>query len=616
MNDSVPEALISAYFDEQLDEAQFNALRQWILSDDAHARLFLHRAALHRLTREHFVAAEVVAMMGIDDVDSLEELDAGFDGAIDADAVIAAAEEDRLRHQRRIAEAMALQASQSGEPRSWDTLVGRTNIDTTPVRHIVIPRSLVYAVGTALAALLLLTFYLFFGFGSEPVQPMDPTPEPTVASAPTTASIGRVSGAVAAVWADVNTTLRIGDSLPAAPLHLTHGVVELTFDQGAKVLIEAPAIFEPRSADRLVLNAGRLTGHVPSHANGFTVNTPSATVIDLGTAFGITVEENASAATEIHVFEGQVALAPSADEGRATFDRRLLNAGEAGRVDDQGLQPLAFAPGVFLRHLPSNYELLVRRSEPVIYGRAGLDDQQPVVRAGGLVDATLTLEGPLAVLDDLRPDGTRGPVVRFNEGHQGLPIGTLPQWRDQTTNFSLEAWVKPHANLRGNNRIVSSRDSGGGFAWGIAGEDNTVAAPHMSILFSFFTVNDFMSIVPLEPARWSHVVITVDARGYPRFYIDGEEAGTLMRFSETEYRPITAAMPLTRGHSSRQPLVIGTNPPMPPGAPAGHLREDESTYIGDLDHVAIYDHVLDPQTIRMHYLVGSGANLPGVDSRR
>ena len=145
MSSQLPiETLISAYFDEQLDAEQFELLRQWILADEANARLFLRRAALHRLAREHFVAAEMVAMMGEDDADSLDELESGFAVAIDADAVLAAAEADRLSNERRAAEALSRLEQQGGSERSWDVIVGRSTVDLTPVRHIVIPRWLVY----------------------------------------------------------------------------------------------------------------------------------------------------------------------------------------------------------------------------------------------------------------------------------------------------------------------------------------------------------------------------------------------------------------------------------------------------------------------------------------
>ena len=77
--------------------------------------------------------------------------------------------------------------------------------------------------------------------------------------------------------------------------------------------IEGPAEFTPRSADRIEFVRGRLVAYVPRQARGFTVGTPSAEVVDLGTEFG--VEVDAQGGTDLHVIRGRVEVKPTAQPG-------------------------------------------------------------------------------------------------------------------------------------------------------------------------------------------------------------------------------------------------------------------------------------------------------------
>lgn len=90
--------------------------------------------------------------------------------------------------------------------------------------------------------------------------------------------------------------------------HGTHeigsGTVELLTDRGARLVIEAPAMFSFSSAQRLRLERGRLSADVPPSAHGFTVVTATGEVVDLGTRFG--VDADARDGSEVHVFEGEV----------------------------------------------------------------------------------------------------------------------------------------------------------------------------------------------------------------------------------------------------------------------------------------------------------------------
>lgn len=112
---------------------------------------------------------------------------------------------------------------------------------------------------------------------------------------------------------------------------LSEGFVEVETSRGARIVIEAPAVFQFENAQLLHLYKGRLAADVPPSAKGFTVVTPSGEAVDLGTRFGVDVAESGS--SEIHVFDGEV-VARAHPEGASPTSRKSLRGGEALSLHD------------------------------------------------------------------------------------------------------------------------------------------------------------------------------------------------------------------------------------------------------------------------------------------
>jgi len=115
-------------------------------------------------------------------------------------------------------------------------------------------------------------------------------------------------------------------------LHLQTGVMEIIFDSGAKVMLEAPAEFRLMSTRRMALQSGQLFAVVPHFAQGFTVVTPQSRVTDMGTEFGIQVGQDGS--SDVHMFKGKAALQSNAGPGPG--QPVTLTSGQAKRVDKSG----------------------------------------------------------------------------------------------------------------------------------------------------------------------------------------------------------------------------------------------------------------------------------------
>ena len=108
--------------------------------------------------------------------------------------------------------------------------------------------------------------------------------------------------------------------------------VELRLEQGARLVIPSVGACE--------LTNGALRARVPPGAEGFVVHTPYGKVVDLGTEFGVRVDEQ----VDVHVFDGEVELTPSPFT-RVNPQKRLtpilIHEGEGGSLLPAGAEPFA-----------------------------------------------------------------------------------------------------------------------------------------------------------------------------------------------------------------------------------------------------------------------------------
>ncbi len=115
-------------------------------------------------------------------------------------------------------------------------------------------------------------------------------------------------------------------------LRVASGRLSIAYDNGTEVSLYAPAAVQLVSNMRSRVLLGRLSARVPEAAQGFSVVTPQATVVDLGTEFG--VEVNYDGGTDVVVFKGQVDVDYPSHSGSSTMHR--LRMGEAVRLDAAG----------------------------------------------------------------------------------------------------------------------------------------------------------------------------------------------------------------------------------------------------------------------------------------
>lgn len=163
---------------------------------------------------------------------------------------------------------------------------------------------------------------------------------------------------------------------------LTKGLIELRFRGGAEVILEAPAVLEVESGERLVIRQGVCSVHAPPGAEGFRVATPQAEVVDLGTRFSVAVAESGD--TEVQVVEGAAEIHRhlAMQDGALLLKERQASRAAGGQV-----LPIRFSGEQYRRDLPDR---VIRyrgahtdgkpdgRLESVVVQRGGVPVEYPV----------------------------------------------------------------------------------------------------------------------------------------------------------------------------------------------------------------------------------------------
>jgi hypothetical protein len=268
---------------------------------------------------------------------------------------------------------------------------------------------------------------------------------------------------------------------------------------------------------------GQLAAHVPEAATGFRIETPGATVIDLGTDFAVqAVKEKES---EVHVFNGEVLVDLHGEKG-STADLLRLISGEAARVDYITGMPsgIDLDEQRFLRSLRDetpSYARVILAMKPVVYYRMEpsgdgnqLLDASPSganatihlgratapVWAAGRVGAALTLGGPA--------EQTYASAYRYPQANEN--VITVAAW---VYAKSRPRWASIAKNWAGGD------DDRGQFHFGLY-EDSGELEAH--IVDSSGKEIVILDKVPLPLYQWHHVAFVADGSTL-RLYRNGRE---------------------------------------------------------------------------------------------
>lgn len=157
--------------------------------------------------------------------------------------------------------------------------------------------------------------------------------------------VARVLASMEAEWE--GGAFEPGSSLLPNSYHLRSGTIELELAEGVRLGIRGSAEFELMNGNRVHLTSGNLVARIPEQALGFLMTTPQSEVVDLGTEFGL--EVNDAGQTDVHVIDGLVEVyerrngeTPSVDG--APLAGIKIEEGQARRLETDGGFRLADIP--------------------------------------------------------------------------------------------------------------------------------------------------------------------------------------------------------------------------------------------------------------------------------
>ena len=296
---------------------------------------------------------------------------------------------------------------------------------------------------------------------------------------PAKAQVGQITGMVDCVWeatggrvqgseaanqkseiTNQKSLVHLGDQLA-----LRSGLLEISYDSGAVVILQGPVRYEVESPAGGYLAIGKLTaklekrsevrdqrsevgdqtrealsGHQPKvgreRGPTFAVRTPTAIVTDLGTEFGVEVDQRGY--TTSYVFRGAVRVEPATAASQSEKLGRVLHATESIRVTDDRVAPMSaalhFAPAQFVRPLPKpsikTFDLIDvvaggdgfsgKRGRGIDPTNGRICNDQPdnaeIINAQGDYQYH-RIEGMPKVDGVFIPDGSKGPVQIDSAGH-------------------------------------------------------------------------------------------------------------------------------------------------------------------------------------------------------
>lgn len=228
-------------------------------------------------------------------------------------------------------------------------------------------------------------------------------------------------------WGDEREALLPEDGIGAGRLSLASGTAHLTTAGGVELTLTAPCLVEFLDAKAVKVHDGRVTARINNEAAiGFRVLTPSMDLVDLGTEFGVLVEQDGS--SEVHVFQGVVVARALGAEQVVPIYRD-----EAGRVAAEPRSPRD-AAGIPVSRPTALVAVAARRD---LFGRQTAEREnkpaaQPAARLPAdarvllIGDPYLGADTPLLLLEQAWHDA----------GHSAAPRvinGFVPDWVHQYT---------------------------------------------------------------------------------------------------------------------------------------------------------------------------------------
>ena len=366
-----------------------------------------------------------------------------------------------------------------------------------------------------------------------------------------------------------------GDWLKPGEIQLEEGDVEITFDSGAVVLLQGKSSLNLESEKRAFLNYGKVAARVPEEAIGFIINTPQGTVVDLGTEFAVSVDEDK--AMEVHVIDGEVEAGSL--QGN---EPKLLRKDESLRIENSG----AFSEVTVLDK--THFSLVPEYSPEINYNFVywpfdKVKKQKVVDKGNGGLGGRYDLFLP-------------NPKSNIKTGKIGRALSLSGKGEYAQSSFpgigsanprTVAFWVKipPNSTQKEAYAIVSWGKVAPSQKWQVGYNPNPSNGV-VGAIRTEFSRGYVIGTTDLRDGRWHHVVSMFiggekpDVATHVRHYIDGKLEGV----SGYQARRINTNI----SDPDTQPVYLGK-----------YINHDKWYFRGKVDEFYIFDGALTPHQISL-----------------
>ncbi len=441
---------------------------------------------------------------------------------------------------------------------------------------------------------------------------LPPSPSTQAIPKPQSEYVGRITGMVDVKWSDATTAAVTELVALGRKYALASGLMEITYDTGAKVILQGPCTYQADSRTGGFLSIGKLTARLDNakpqaadsksslstiHYPLFTIKTPTAVVTDLGTEFGVEVSPTGD--TETHVLVGSVRFAKLNKAGGDT-EEQVLRAGRAARCDSrQGrISVVKTDARRFTRFMPTSpegYAAMVLAMRPVAYYR--MEPSAEVKDRHVVFDSADGHHGVLHTVDSSSEPWQAGRfagALHF-DGKTYVDIPTLPS--AETGELSVTAWVfvqdqAAWANIASEQyaRAWTDKVRRMQFGFGLFADSGDLWAGVSDRNGLWCPVREGASR-PLSIGYWNHVAFVANGKNL-QLYRGGRKVAS------TPCDGICLTPPIKH-------LMIGCkNWSNSPDAPA---LKPVQFWRGRIDELAIFNHALSAADIRRLFYCSSVA---------
>jgi hypothetical protein len=361
--------------------------------------------------------------------------------------------------------------------------------------------------------------------------------------------VARVTGLHQVRWQSRHAAWQDWDALPVgARLELAAGLVQVTYHSGANVVIEGPAVYEASGPASGRLLRGRIAARTehekplkpidPASKDLpplFTVQTPTRLVHDLGTEFGVEVEDKGK--YNVHVFEGLVELASVAPSTDADEVPVRLGAGESAGIDEAGRinTSKAVLARRFVRSLPKADVEQKPFLEQLGWNVAAAEViyRDRFTGEGQLTDSTPASRGGVGAADWVAPAGwsvgmAGGGLEATSPGSAVLPFLPEPGWLYRISiDFDVFAggidWfaVGLVPALQDHQALL---DVAGAHAW--MGQRHQTNAPGFEGNFAFAGPGGAGLVMPIDFAtgrQQRSILLDTRGRAWIAYFLHGDQ---------------------------------------------------------------------------------------------